>query len=340
MKRIPVLIAVLLITLKAGAQTNPSADYDHMMFYLTSIRENAASIRSTTNSEKVANLLDQISAITDSIESEMQVLSDSQSQETQEVEEILYDIEEDTTFTNDEPELMEIETEIEIDIDESEKIEPEEGVSVSRFIPFNKKFNTLFKVEFGVNNLIENHTRQQGLSYPDINTGGSWYWNWTLMRRARLGGKSSRFALNYGFSYLLNRYQIENDLRLTTNENQEVLFLPIEDANKNPKLSIGYITVPLSFSISLGKKTKIELGGFAGYRVHTVQRFSIKNGRESIQEKRYARYGLNNWQYGAFASIDVKGIDLIFRYVPVSLFEDSRDYDYQTLMVGTSVSFF
>jgi hypothetical protein len=336
MNRIPVLIALLLITVKAEAQTNPQADFDNMMFYLSSIRENAASIRSTTASEKVINLLDQIHAITDSIESEMLAVSDAQPQELSAEEEFMYDIEEDTTFKNNEWENIETE----IDIDDSDKNEPNEGVSVSRFIPFNKKFNTLFKVEFGVNNLLENHTSQQGLQYPEINTGGSWYWNWTLMRRARIGGKSSRIAVNYGFSYLLNRYQIENDLRLATNENQEVSFLPVENATKNPKLNIGYITVPISFNISIGKKTKIELGGFAGYRVHTVQRSSIKIGKESIQEKRYARNGLNNWQYGAFASIDIKGIDLILRYVPVSLFEDGKDYDYQTLMVGTSVSFF
>lgn len=339
MKRICTLAVILLISLRVNAQTNPQEDYDNMMNYLSSIREQAASIRSTTTSEKILSFVDRINIIADSIESEVQVFRESQPEELIAEEEYpVYEEADEMDSTDYETEIIEIETEIELE--EADKNEPEEGVSVSRFIPFNKKFNTIFKVEFGVNNLLENHTRQQGLLYPEINTGGSWYWNWTLMRRARLGGKGSRVAVNYGFSYLLNRYQIENDLRLTTNENQEVGFVPVEDARKNPKLSIGYITVPVSFSISLGRKTKIELGGFAGYRVHTVQRFNLKTNRETIKEHRYARYGLNNWQYGAFASIDIKGIDLIFRYVPVSLFEDNRDYDYQTLMVGTSLSFF
>lgn len=338
MKRICTIFAVVFFSLQGNAQSNPQADYDNMMYYLSSVREHAASIRSTTTSEKILSLVDRINIIADSIESEVQVFREAQPEEPIAEEYPEYDESEDMNSKSNETEIIEIETEIELE--EADKNEPEDGVSVSRFIPFSKKFNTIFRVEAGVNNLAENHTRQQGIQYPEINTGGSWYWNWTLMRRARLGGKGSRVAINYGFSYLLNRYQIENDLRLTTNENQEVSFVPVEDVKKNPKLSIGYITVPVSFSISLGRKTKIELGGFAGYRVHTVQRFNIKTNRESIQEHRYARHGLNNWQYGAFASIDIKGIDLIFRYVPVSLFKDNRDYDYQTLMVGTSMSFF
>lgn len=338
MKRICTLAVIVLISLRVNAQTNPQEDYDNILYYLSAIRDHAASIRSTTTSEKVSNMADRINIIADSIASEIQSAADAQPGEPVAEEYPVYDEADDMDSTRYDTEIIEIETEIELE--EADKTEPEEGVSVSRFIPFNKKFNTIFRVETGVNNLVENHTRQQGLQYPEINTGGSWYWNWTLMRRARLGGKGSRVAVNYGFSYLLNRYQIENDLRLTTNENQEVSFVPVEDARKNPKLSIGYITVPVSFSISLGRKTKIELGGFAGYRVHTVQRFNLKTNRESIKEHRYARYGLNNWQYGAFASIDIKGIDLIFRYVPVSLFEDNQDYDYQTLMVGTSMSFF
>ena len=207
-------------------------------------------------------------------------------------------------------------------------------------MPFKKKFNTNLKIEFGINSLHQITHAPNGILSPEINTSGSWYWDFGLTRRARLGGKDSKVAINYGISFLKNRFKIENDLRLTINADKNPEFVGVPDAKDNPKLNVGYLNIPLSLNFSLSKKTKLELGGYAGYRIHTVQKFHLKTSSETIHENRYAGYNLNKWIYGATAGLDISGFDLIVRYNFSKLFKDNPNYDFNTFMIGTSVSLF
>ncbi|MBK9733635.1 MAG: hypothetical protein IPO92_01180 [Saprospiraceae bacterium] len=313
------------------AQEDDKMKLDNLKYYLSSIKDNVQSMRYYTDSVKIVGLLDQIDVLASSLEVELNNII----------------LPEPENMPINEPEPMEPAKIENLDdyswkgdtINEENEDDNQRGMGISKFMPFKNKFNTSFEIQFGINSLMQGNDAPSGVLTPDINTGGSWYWDFALMRRARLGGKSSKIALNYGISYLKNRFKIENDIRLT-NIDGTPFFTPISDVKENPKLNIGYINIPLSLSFQLSKKMTLQLGGYIGYRVHTVQKFELKPPGEKIEEQRYAGYALNNWIYGGTVSIGIGSFDLIGRYNISKLFKDNPNYDYNTFMIGTSISLF
>ncbi len=335
MKKLNTFVLFTLFTLPTflSAQTDDQMKLDNLKYYLSSIREYTQSMRYYTDSIKIISLLDQMDVITANLGEEIDkiVIPEIQVQE----------MSTDSFMVNTEPEVEKIEepswkSEQMPNVEEENK----EGLGVSKFMPFKNKFNTSLKIQFGINSISQGESSPAGIIVPEINTGGSWYWDFALIRRARIGGSNSKVAFNYGISFLKNRFKIENDLRLIINSNNDPQFISISDVKENPKLNVGYLNVPLSLTFSLSKKTKLEIGGYAGYRVLTVQKFHLKTNQETIEEQRYAGYKLNNWVYGATASLDISGFDLIARYNFSGLFKDNPNYDFNTFMIGTSVSLF
>lgn len=335
MKRFKLICTVILaFSINAlSAQSDDQMKLENLKYYLTSLKDNIESMRYYTDSVKVLELLDQLEVLAANVEVEVNkvTLPESESYQTtiETYEDENYTGYEDTTNYNSD------------DIDFGTYDDNgQDGIGLSKYMPFKKKFNTNLKIEFGINSLNNNIDEIAGTNYPEINTGGSWYWDFCLVRSARLGGKESKVALNYGISFLKNRFKLENDVLLTTNVNGDPEFIDIQNAKDNPKLNVGYLNVPLSLTFALSKKSKLEIGGYAGYRVHTVQKNHLKIGKENIHEQRYARHELNNWMYGAKVSLDISGFHLIGRYNFSKLFNDNPSYDYNTFMIGTGISLF
>lgn len=334
MKKVNLLLSALfvLFSLMVNAQSEEQIRLDNLRYYLASIKDYNLSMRYYTDSVKIINLLDQMDAITASLEEELNNIVIPET--------IIEQIFPDTIVPEDESKIETQDVFTWSDTEVKTENENESGIGLSKYMPFKKKFNTNLKIEFGINSLHQITDAPNGILSPEINTSGSWYWDFGLTRRARLGGKDSKVAINYGISFLKNRFKIENDLRLTINADKNPEFVGVPDAKDNPKLNVGYLNIPLSLNFSLSKKTKLELGGYAGYRIHTVQKFHLKTSSETIHENRYAGYNLNNWIYGATAGLDISGFDLIVRYNFSKLFKDNPNYDFNTFMIGTSVSLF
>lgn len=334
MKKVNLLLSALFIlfSLMVNAQSEEQIKLDNLKYYLASIKDYNLSMRYYTDSVKIINLLDQMDAITASLEEELNNIVIPET--------IIEQTFPDTIVPEEENKIETPEVFTWSDTDVKTENENESGIGLSKYMPFKKKFNTNLKIEFGINSLHQITEAPAGILSPEINTSGSWYWDFGLIRRARLGGKDSKVAINYGISFLKNRFKIENDLRLTINADKNPEFVGVPDAKDNPKLNVGYLNIPLSLNFSLSKKTKLELGGYAGYRIHTVQKFHLKTSSETIHENRYAGYLLNNWIYGATAGLDISGFDLIVRYNFSKLFKDNPNYDFNTFMIGTSVSLF
>ena len=334
MKKVNLLLSALfvLFSLMVNAQSEEQIRLDNLRYYLASIKDYNLSMRYYTDSVKIINLLDQMDAITASLEEELNNIVIPET--------IIEQTFPDTIVPEDESKIETQDVFTWSDTEVKTENENESGIGLSKYMPFKKKFNTNLKIEFGINSLHQITDAPNGILSPEINTSGSWYWDFGLTRRARLGGKESKVAINYGISFLKNRFKIENDLRLTINADKNPEFVGVPDAKDNPKLNVGYLNIPLSLNFSLSKKTKLELGGYAGYRIHTVQKFHLKTSSETIHENRYAGYNLNNWIYGATAGLDISGFDLIVRYNFSKLFKDNPNYDFNTFMIGTSVSLF
>lgn len=327
------ILSFVGLSYTVNAQESDYEKLENLKYYLSSLKDNAQSMRYYTDSTKIVSLLDQLDMITAALEMEVDKVVVSEP-EPEFVDQDIVVSEPDERVENLEDYSTWPETN-----EEGQNNDNNDMIGISKYMPFKNKFNTSFEIQFGINALHQGNAAPTGILSPEINPGGSWYWDFALTRRARLGGKNSKVALNYGISYLKNRFKLENDLRLTTVDGVPV-FQEVADLKDNPKLNVGYLNVPLSLSFALSKKTKLKVGGFIGYRVHTVQKFQLKTQNEKINEQRYAGYELNNWMYGATASLDISGFDLIARYNFSKLFKDNPNYDFNTFMIGTSVSLF
>lgn len=341
MKTCKFLLVLLFcnFTLISSAQTDDQVKLDNLKYYLSVVKEYAQSMRYYTDSVKIISLLDQMDVMTNALDKEINdiVLPEKAMEEPEMVADTITDV------------VSENKIETLDGYNNNTTVYPEKdagtdedggGIGISKFMPFKKKFNTSFKIQFGINSLHQGINPVSNVLSPDINTAGSWFWDFSLVKKARLGNKNSKIAINYGLSFLKNRFSIENDLRLATNSTGKPEFVLVTDLKDNPKINVGYINIPLSLSFALSKKTKIEAGGYVGYRIHTVQKLNLKKFNERIYEHRMAGYYLNNWIYGVSTTLDISGFDIIFRYNMSKLFKDSSRQDFNTWMIGTSISLF
>lgn len=312
------------IGIVAFGQSEDHEKLDNLKYFNSVIKDNVENMRYYADSMAVVNLLDQMEGITTQLDNEFDkvvlpevgIIMDTDSDGKVEIGEEEWMQEQDWT-------------------QESPDIDDEGKMGVSKFIPFGKKINTKAKIDVGVNFWF-NQNENSGLLTPEVNTGRSWFWEFGIFNQNRLGSKTSRVAVNYGLSYLINRFTFSNDVRLTSDDNNPS-FINVEDLRRGPSLSVGYITLPMSFKIALDKSFAVEIGGYAGYRVYTVQEFQLRRNNEDIREHVYARHHLNNWMYGGSLNVKIKGLNLLARYNFSNIFNENDLYDLRTLMLGTSL---
>lgn len=329
------VIALFCFSIFSYSQNDAQNKLDNLKYYASVIREYSQTMRYYADSARILQLLDQMDEITISLEDEINKIVIPEEQDVADNPE--EKAKDQNTETN-KPENTDS------NLDQMPKYEDYEkessGSTLSKMLPFKNKFNTSIKFQFGINSLIKSIEPSAAILSPDIQPGGSWYWDIALVRKARLGGSDSKVAFNYGIGYLRNRFKIENDLRLVSNTQNKPEFVALADVKDHPRIGIGFINIPLSFTYAISKKVKLEAGGYLGYRVSTTQNISLKNNKELIEEHRRASYNLNNWVYGTQFALEVSGFDLIFRYNMSKLFKDSSVHDLNTWMVGTSFSLF
>ncbi len=317
-------------TLFLAAQIPNSETGDALREHTVAIRENIESMRFLTDSPEILDKINQLDSMNYQVENVVaSVFSDGTG-----VEDSLAWMEE---------EMMEAEAvleEVDMDLDAYSNEQKEEDIQVSDFVPFKKKSDTGLRIQSGINSIYKGSNPVPGFLDPKINTGASWFWDLGLIKKVRLGGKESRTALLFGVSWLINRYSFQNDAVLAENLANGPEFVKLDNVNKHPKLNVGYVTVPVSFRFSLSKKLRVELGGYAGYRLHSVQKTSYKSGDDIIQSQRYSDFQLNNWLYGASAGINLAGFNIVGRYSLSGLFNENPTYNFTTFMLGTSITLF
>jgi hypothetical protein len=181
--------------------------------------------------------------------------------------------------------------------------------------------------------------RDQTLSNLQGNykTWGSNYWDLGLKFKTRIGGSSSKAYFTYGLTYLLNSFESNNDSKIELiNNTPQTVFV---NNAKSVELNVGYITLPLGLDFKIGKKGKFGFGGYAGYRVRTIQNIKYRVVGEDISEKRNGSYGLNDFMYGASVKVGVGGLVLNGRYNISPLFENSTTPKSNIYNIGLSFGF-
>jgi hypothetical protein len=203
-----------------------------------------------------------------------------------------------------------------------------------------RRTKTYFEVQTGLNGLVDgNGTAIATRAYPKVNTW-SWYFDYGLKWKTRIGAAGSPVSVNYGLSYLRNKYRFENDTKIALTPTGTPSFETLSNAATDPQLITGYINIPIGIDVKVGKKGKFGIGGYGGYRVTSRQILEYKTGTEKVEENRRASYGLNDIVYGASAKVGVGGLTLTGRYNFSPLFDTKNtDYKYNTYMLGLSWGF-
>lgn len=196
-----------------------------------------------------------------------------------------------------------------------------------------------FDFGIGLTGMVNNSPENTTTIFPEYKTWGSRYWEVGMKFKTRIGGPKSPVSVNYGISYWLNSFESDNNVKISY-ENSIPKFERVANAVGSTELNIGYVTVPVGIDFKIGRKGKIGVGGFGGYRVRTVQNIDLKTDTESIEERRKASYGLNNLTYGLNAKIGVGGLILHGKYTLSNLFkDDNKEYQMGIYNIGLSFGF-
>lgn len=319
---------LLIFCFNIQAQSDAALRHENMVFYISYVKDYINVMKDNTDSTKVLSLLDQMNILAEQISGELDKVVIEQ--DTLAMSEDTYDYNSDETDPWAMPEN---------DPNTENEDYDNDSFGMGKYMPFKKKMKSSIEIQFGINDWVQSKVTD-GMNTPDVNAAGSWFWDFGINRKIRIGGNTSKVAFNYGFSYLINRFKIDNDLRLFINDDKNVEFTEIQNIKSSPKLNVGYINMPLGFDFKISKGFNIGLGGYIGYRVHTVQKFFLKPPGETVEEQRYANYGLNNWVYGAKVSLGLNNFNLIGRYNFSNFFKDNPNFEFNTFMIGTSFKLF
>lgn len=312
------IVCFALFTTVAFGQSN-TEKVNNLRFYLSQIKDNLYFAREYADSAKMIALLDSI---------EVQV---NRAQDQVNAYTIVADtiIEPSDAYSGDDNN-----EEYNEDGDISSKTKkgdfemPESNPMMDKINPF-KKTKTSFIIETGINNFIIKNSNAQDAK---VNTGGSWYWSFTLMKQVYL---SKGFDLNFGFNFQRNRFRFTNDVALTNVDENTAVFENVANVKSDPKLIVEYLNLPLMAKIKFSKHFNFYVGGLAGYRVGTRQELDLKIGTVEVEEVRKSAYGLNNWNFAIKGGFGINKLYLIGQYQLSNLFDSKSNYNYNTFMIGT-----
>ena len=325
-------------TPKPAEKTQKEKDIDQS---LSNIKKEIENIKKSVDSAKLREIAKTLEKSADEISGELEGIADKIGEKADEMD--------DKLGKSDKKDPKASKSENDDSKDEGEKDtytkKKEEKGLKHKFDFGNKKpkverrTKTYFDVATGLNGLVDGNTAEAGRIYPKVNTWSLFY-EAGLKWRTRIGGLTSPVSVNYGLTYLRNSYRLENNAFLQYNANNVVEFGTKTNASEDPKLTVGYITVPLGLDFRVGKKGKFGVGAYGGYRIVSRQNLNYKEGSEKVEQTRKDAYGLNNLVYGASVKVGVGGLTLTGKYNLSPLFDSKNTtYKYNTYMLGLTWGF-
>lgn len=329
-KRLVFSLCAIVLYLNSTAQSDAAIRLENNKYYISYIKDYIEAMKVNTDTATIMAMLDQMSMLADEISMELEKIKVEQQPEPEPLitEDYSYQDSSDQDYTWPDYNQNGGEYDNQGNFD----------FGMGKFNLFKNKSSTSLVFQFGLNGMIQNELPPLATT-PEINTGRSWFFEFGLLRKLRIGGKESQTAFTYGLSYLSNRFRFQNDVRLYQFENRPVFGIA-DDLRNDPVLSIGYITIPVGFKFKFSKNFRLDVGGYAGYRVRSVQHITWKNGNETFHSAISGSWRLNDWMYGFSGGIGLGPVNIIGKYNLSNLFRTNPNYDFHTFMIGTSLSLF
>lgn len=298
-------------------------DIDDLLYETASIKDRLYYMKMRADSTRLLQFIEAIEVRVDSTESYLQDMPLKYSYEMEEnidttMEISLEPIHEDIFYPSE---------------DNSNDYNTDLNISMKRN-PLKDRFNSHLLIQFGVNGLDWQDSRGQE---PGIIPGKSWFWEFGMIKDVRLGSQESNVLLEFGVTYLRNRFRLDRSVVLISDSGRDGGFESFENNTSNVRINNSFITIPINLVIGRRKNLSLGVGGYAGYRMSTVQKLFYVENNEDIEMKRSGDYNINDWLYGAQVSLSFKNITLIGKYHLSNFFENKTGNTLYPFMIGTSI---
>lgn len=209
---------------------------------------------------------------------------------------------------------------------------------------YDRRTTSDLVLAFGLNNVI---TDGESFGDTDFKIAGSRFFELGWAWKTRVFKESNWLRFKYGFSFQFNGLKLTDDrFFVDTGAMTEVVDF---GANLDKsKLRNDYLVFPAHFEFgpsrkiegdnyfrySTRNKLKIGLGGYAGFRLRTVQklRFDGPDGNE-VEQKQVGNFNTNNFIYGLSGYIGWTGMALYVKYDLNPIFKDNA-IDQRNISLG------
>jgi hypothetical protein len=207
----------------------------------------------------------------------------------------------------------------------------------------NESNNTNLIFDLGLNALVSQkpHLGAAGnLQRVDLRPEGSRYVNIGFNNRQRLGGKRSPLSLIFGVDAAFNNYMLNGNDKWVSQDGYTRVIRQADGRDlQKTKLATTSLNLPVMFQLGLHdshhKRTfTLGAGGFVGYRIKTWTKLKYTEDGETIKDKDYGSYNMENFLYGLQGTIGYRSLELFAKYNMNSLFKENQGPDTQVLSFG------
>jgi hypothetical protein len=328
------------VSVMTGFGQSAQEKLDNQVYYQSFIKESITTMRESVDSTEIKIMLKQMELINDKIGDKLSniVIPEELQDEFVPTVDTILDTDLESMETDEEDVTLggDIPSTEDNKINDLFKLKDEEDGGISSKL--GRRMKTSFNIQYGLNFLTGDAVANA--IGPKGKTWSSWFWDYSIQRRIKLGSATSKTSLILGIGYLKNRFKWQGNTALTVNDTGNPSFYNVENTTDEPKFRVGYLTVPLGLRFKVSKGIYMDLGGYAGYRLFTTQSWEQKIGNETITTKRSSDYELNDFTYGVTFGLKVLQSRYIVRYNLAPLFKDNPSYDYNILMVGFDAELF
>ncbi|NQX77869.1 hypothetical protein [Gilvibacter sp.] len=199
---------------------------------------------------------------------------------------------------------------------------------------YDRRTTSDLVLAFGLNNAI---TEGESFGDTDFKIAGSRFFELGWAWKTRVFKNSNWLRFKYGFSFQFNGLKLTDD-RFFEDTGTETVVREFGASLDKSKLRNDYLVFPMHFEFgpsrkiekenyfrySTRNKLKVGLGGYAGFRLRTVQklRFDGPDGNE-VEQKQTGNFNTNNFAYGLSGYIGWTGMALYVKYDLNPIFKDN-----------------
>jgi hypothetical protein len=218
------------------------------------------------------------------------------------------------------------------------EIETGKGIKIGKDKGHKSRVSNEFHVDLGLNNYLVNGKSVSSEPY-NLNNWGSRYVALSSMNTLYLGKNKGPFNIQFGAEIAWNNFMFEENVTIRKENGTTRIFSFVQETGdtrpltspdfltqtvpaKKSKLGIATIGIPLLFGLDLGKNDdfRIAAGGYVNYNIKSWSKILYFENGDKERVKDRSDYGLNDFRYGAMATLSYKGFSIFGKYDMSPLF--------------------